>query len=398
MGRPEEMLLLDSDSLRKTVQALREAVRAKGSPHVFTGVDGFVDEIIRVVDKRHSVDEYVPIATIEAYARRLAGAAGKSTNVEFVVEQVKAGGNGPLMGEAIGRLGGSVRYVGAVGWPEVHELFQPMRAFGPVIPVAPPALTLATEFDDGKIMHGKHESLRQLTWENIVERSGGMGAIDSFLAEADLVAIVNWTMVPFLTDVLAGLSERVALLGGRAPGWFFFDLCDPEKRTTADLLRALDVIAGFDGKGRTAVLGLNEKESFAVCEALGIEPGEPDGDGLLGRARGIVEKLGLSEVVIHPTRMAVAWNRGVDGSAPQEGAAEGPYCANPKLTTGAGDHFNGGYMFGRVMGLTPEEATVVGKCASGFYVRQGRGPSLDEVALFADRWSEGRLDPWQPLS
>lgn len=379
------------------VKALGEAFEKHGAPRIFTGVDGFVDEIIRVVDKRHSVDEYVAIPTIEAYARRLAGAAGKSTNIEFVVEQVKAGGNGPLMSEAFGRLGGHVRYVGAVGWPDVHELFKPMEAYGPVIPVAPPALTLATEFDDGKIMHGKHETLRQLTWENIVERSGGIGAIDSFLVEADLVAIVNWTMVPFLTDVLVGMSERTALLGEKAPKWFFFDLCDPEKRTTSDLVRALEAIATFDAPGRTVVLGLNEKESLEVCQALGLEAGGADRDGLMGRARRIGEKLALSEVVIHPTRQAVAWNRG-GGGAPMEGAAEGPFCASPKLTTGAGDHFNGGYMLGRVMGLSPGQAVVLGKCVSGFYVREGRGPSLDEVGLFAQRWAENQLDPWRPIN
>lgn len=373
----------------ESADALGKAFSRGPIPRIFAGIDGFTDEIIRVVDKRHSVDSFVPIATITEYANRLAGAAGKSTNIEFVVTQVKAGGNGPLMSEAFGRLGGRVRYVGAVGWPEVHELFRPMEAFGPVTPVAPPAITLATEFEDGKIMHGKHEALRQLTWDNVVERAGGMASIDAFLVEADLVAIVNWTMVPFLTDVLEGMLGRVRSLGDKAPAWYFFDLCDPEKRTHEDLVQALRVMAAFGGDGRRVVLGLNEKESLEVCSALKLEPGGDDAAGLLVRAERIAHHLSMSEVMIHPTRMAVAW------TAVGTGSHEGPFCAAPRLTTGAGDHFNGGYMFARVMGLPASQAVIIGKCVSGFYVREGRGPSIGEIGLFARRWAGGSLDPWE---
>ncbi|MCC5875363.1 MAG: carbohydrate kinase family protein [Candidatus Sumerlaeia bacterium] len=389
---------MNHDALTTTASSLKQAASTKSPPKIFAGVDGFTDEIIRVVDKRHSVESFHPIATITEYAKRIAGAAGKSTNIEFVVTQIKAGGNGPLMSEAFGRLGGQVRYVGAVGWPDVHELFQGMEKYGPITPVAPPAITLATEFDDGKIMHGKHEALRQLTWENIVERSGGIDAIDGFLKEADLVAIVNWTMVPFLNDVLAGILDRVNGLGNKAPSWYFFDLCDPEKRTHEDLVQALEIMAKFEGSGRRVVLGLNEKESTEVCSALKLEPGEANEDGLLERAERIARHLSMGEVMIHPTRMAVAWSLGDDESTVSTGKHEGPFCPSPKLTTGAGDHFNGGYMFARLLGLTPQEAIITGKSVSGFYVREGRGPSVEEVLVFIDRWKSGVLDPWKPVT
>jgi hypothetical protein len=334
------------------------------------------------------VNTYTPIKTITAYAERLAGAAGKSTNVEFVVERVKLGGNGPLMSEAFGRLGGRVRYVGSVGWPSVDPIFSVLENYGPVTTIAPAAYTLATEFEDGKIMHGKHGSLREVTWENFVERLGGMVKVDEYLAESDLVAIVNWTMLPFLTDIFHGMRERVEALGTRAPRFYFFDLCDPEKRTVEHLREALAAIAAFSGPDRTAVLGLNEKESLEVCAAIGLDPGPADEHALIGRAEAISRKLGVSEVVIHPTSCAAAWNSSDSGSVP------GPFCPQPRLTTGAGDHFNGGYMYARVLGLAPSDAVVIGKCVSGFYVRAGRGPSPEEVVEFGKRWIAGKLDPW----
>jgi hypothetical protein len=387
---------LSSPSPTAVVQRLLAAASSRPAPRLFAGVDGFVDEIIRIVDKRTGVDDYTPIRTIAEYARRLAGASGKSTNIELVVERVKAGGNGPLMSEAFGRLGGRVRYVGAVGWPVLHPLFEPLAALGDVVPIAPPALTLAMEFEDGKIMNGKHEALRQLTWDNVVARAGGIDKVDEYLAGADLVAIVNWTMVPYLTAVLEGMRERVVALGDRAPRRFFFDLCDPEKRTMADLRAALSVMGGFSVPGASTTLGLNEKESLEVCAALGVAPGPDDNAGLLDRARRLAPAVGVTEVVIHPTRVAAAWCAG--GGAGSEGTVAGPFCPNPRLTTGAGDHFNGGYMFARALDLAPADAIVVGKCVSGFYVRQGRGPTLAELPLFAERWAAAALDPWQDLA
>lgn len=381
----------NTNRIEKAVAALGKAFQEKGQPRLFAGADGFVDEIIHVVDKRHDAHHFEPIATISAYAARLAEAAGKSTNVEFVVQQVKSGGNGPLMSEAFGRLGGYVRYAGSIGWPEVDPLFKHLESYGDLITIAPAAVTLATEFEDGKIMHGKHESLKEVTWPNFLERLGGEERLDFALREADVVSLVNWTMLPFLNDVIRGVLSRVQTLGEEAPKAFFFDLCDPEKRTREDLLEALAVMTAFTQYASIVILGLNEKESLAVCEALDIEPGPEDREALVDRARRLAREIGFSEIVIHPTRCASVWSKGANGSI------DGPFCAKPILTTGAGDHFNGAYVFARVLGLSPGDAIIIGKCASGFYVRQGRGPSVEEVGIFAQRWAAGKLDPWESM-
>ncbi len=381
---------MNSDTIQSAVEALARALRERGAPRLFAGADGFVDQILRVVDKRFDAERYQPIGPISEYAARVASAAGKSTNIEFVVQEVKAGGNGPLMSEAFGYLGGRVRYAGSVGWPELDPLFERLTTFGPVHPVAPAAQTLAAEFDDGKIMYGLHQPLREVTWKNFLTRIGGEEALDACLREADLCALVNWTMLPWLDEILDGVAARVNGLGTAAPRLYFFDLCDPAKRTHEDIRAVTDRIARFGGEGRIAVLGLNEKESVEVCNALDIDPGPDDLQGLLRRADGLAEATGIGEIVIHPTRLAVASN------GTERATAEGPYCAHPKLTTGAGDHFNGGYMFARSLGLGLEHALLAGKMTSGFYVRQGHGPSADQLAGFGERWIAGTLDPWQP--
>jgi hypothetical protein len=71
------------------------------------GFDGFIDSIIHVVDKRHSMkrEDFARINTIPEFAARCGAAANRSANIELVVQDVRFGGNGPLFSSAMGRLG-----------------------------------------------------------------------------------------------------------------------------------------------------------------------------------------------------------------------------------------------------------------------------------------------------
>src|ERR1041385_6144456 len=84
--------------------------------HVTIGLDGFVDEIVSIVDKRETLDTFSRIPTLSAFAERIARAAGKGTNAELVVERVKLGGNGPIMANALAAAGLNVTYIGNVGY------------------------------------------------------------------------------------------------------------------------------------------------------------------------------------------------------------------------------------------------------------------------------------------
>ena len=173
----------------------------------FVGLDGFVDEILHVVDKRHDANHYDRVPTIAAYAQRLAGAAGRSTNVELVNVMTKLGGNGPIMANALAQFGLNVTYVGSLGWPSLHPVFEQFAGRANVSTICEPGLTYALEFDDGKLLLGKHYSLKQVTWENIQQRYGQAKFAINFNA-ASLVAFVNWTMLPCMSDIWAVLQHE----------------------------------------------------------------------------------------------------------------------------------------------------------------------------------------------
>jgi len=164
------------------------------------GLDGFVDEIIAVVDKRHGTGKFDAIPTIDALGKRILAAAGQSGNFELVVKHAKLGGNGPIMANAMASVGISVNYIGAVGFPTIHPVFEEMAHRAKVISITEPGHTDALEFTDGKLMLGKYSHLTEVNWANIMLRVG-REQLQKMVAESKVFGFVNWTMLPYLSDI-----------------------------------------------------------------------------------------------------------------------------------------------------------------------------------------------------
>lgn len=347
------------------------------------GFDGFVDEIIDVVSTRHSPTSYERISTIAELARRIGDAAGLSTNLELVATQVKLGGNGPIMANALAGLGLEITYIGSVGYPTIHPVFEELAAKCRVISICEPGHTDALEFDDGKLMLGKHQPLKEVRWDRITERVP-VDELASIAGSSSLVAALNWTMLPYLTEVWEHFLTEVLPepAAGSEPPIAFFDLCDPAKRDPAEIVKALETIQAFRSKSRP-ILGLNRKEATEVANALGLHVAPSNKEATLADITvAIGERLDLYGVVVHPTSEAAVYMGGRYYHVP------GPYTSKPKLTTGAGDNFNAGFCLAQVLGLGPEESLAAGAGTSGFYVRNRRSPKGAELPAFLRTWAE----------
>ena len=374
----------------ENVKALPEKLRAKRGfdLDMIIGLDGFIDEIIHLVDKRQDFENFTRIPTIADFGARMSNAAGLSTNVEMVSVQIKLGGNGPIFANALLESGVATTYVGALGKPSIHPVFEDMATrLKAVYSLCEPGHTDACEFEDGKIMLGKLTSLNELTWELYKESLGGVEGIAKMMNECQLFGMANWTMIPYMSDVWEGIVEEVfPLLEERTEKPIaFFDLADPEKRTKEDICRAMGLIGRFEDKFR-AILGLNEKEVYLIAEALGVEISDSEQDKLKAVVKATYEKLGIYCLMVHPVRSACCV---VDG---EYFYTDGPYCAKPKLTTGAGDNFNAGFCLGKALGLDPLSSLTLGVCTSGFYVRNAHSPTFDQVIDFTEKWATGNID------
>jgi sugar/nucleoside kinase (ribokinase family) len=370
---------VNTPELRKQCadQLLAGAQRA-ANMSAFVGLDGFVDEIVHVVDKRENAETFSRLATIDLLSKRLAGAAGKSTNIELVTALTKLGGNGPIMANALASFGLKVTYLGNLGYPNLHPIFGEFAKRASVHTIAEPGYTDAMEFDDGKVMLGKHSSLKQVNWANIAERFGKDNFAKHF-GTADLVGFVNWTMLPYMSNIWESIQKEISpnLKGPRRK--IFFDLADPEKRTTEDIQRALKLIANFESHF-DVILGLNEKEAYEVGNCFGLKPNATTPECLAEHCRKLAEQLNISTLVVHPVTYALAVSKGVVN------VVEGPFVARPLITTGAGDHFNSGFCLGKLLGLNNEMSVLTGVTTSGFYVRTAKSPTIAELVQFLNEW------------
>src|SRR5207244_13541202 len=127
-------------------------------------------------------------------------AAGPRTKAEPVCQMTRLGGNGPIMANALASFGLKVTFLGLLGYPNVHPVFADFASRAQVHSIAEPGYTDALEFEDGKIMLGKHQSLKQMTWENIQARFG-LEKFAGLMGSADLVGFVNWTMLTAMSDI-----------------------------------------------------------------------------------------------------------------------------------------------------------------------------------------------------
>lgn len=372
-------------NVRKILDELSKKMAAASNKQALVGLDGFVDKIIKAVGNRYGQGTaFDAIPTIEEFGHRIQAAAGKSANIELYEEYEKLGGNGPIMANALAAEGLKVRYIGALGQP-LEPVFEDFARRTSAVSVAPPGITHAVEFTDGKIMFGSMKGLDEITYPRIIEVMGE-GAFIDLVNRSDLIALVNWTMIPNMTAFLEDLITSVLPnLGPKESGrTFFFDLTDPAKRSKGDLREVLSVISRFRSHG-SVTLGLNLSEAKQVCEVMDLGSVEESGDALKAACTRLRNALNLTCVVVHPRDGAAC--------ATREGAwyVQGPFCKNPKISTGAGDHFNSGFAAAEVLGLSPEACLTVAVATSGQYVRTGRSPSLRETARFIENWTAGSL-------
>lgn len=354
--------------------------------NMLIGFDGFVDEIIHVVDKRQDPSHYTRVKKISDFSKKIERASGLSSNIEFVPINTKIGGNGPILCNALTKHNSKITYIGTLGFPNIHPVFKSMAEKVDVISIEKHGDTQAVEFNDGKLLIGKMNTLVNVNYD-LLTRIVTEKKLLNLLTSTDLFATVNWSMLPNMTNIWQKLIERILpqLKIKDIKPFMFIDIADPEKRESKDIIEALNLLKLFKTHFKVA-LGLNKKEAYDLSVTLGLfSEKEVKNMSLKEVNLALYNYLSIDYVVIHPVECSSVC---YEGNYYEE---QGPYIAEPKLTTGAGDNFNAGFVTGLLLGLKPNESLLTGMSTSGYYVRNAESPNYNQLIQFIADWDNNLI-------
>lgn len=279
----------------------------------------------------------------------------------------------PIMANALGRLGIHVNCVGALGYPQIHPVFNTLSSNCRRYSFADPGTSTAFEFNDGKMFLAQMGTLNTLGWDKIKDIIGTDKLIDLF-KESDLLCIVNWSEIDASTDIWKGILKDILPQYAVPPKkqMAFFDLSDCSKRSSKSIMEALTLLKQF-ARHTSVILSLNKNEARLICEVLYKKHTSEDLKNLGER---IFEKLLIETLVLHSSKEAIAFNK--------RGVAECKsfFNRNPVISTGAGDNFNAGFCIARLLTLDLESSIIFANAVAGYYVKTGASPQLTDVIKF----------------
>ncbi len=361
-----------SVTLSRLEEKLRLLQQCPISKKAVIGFDGFVDSIRKAVQSRdqNGVKHYT---TLTDFADRIRNASGKSGQIEMDVQKIKAGGNAPILSAALSNFGIPTTCLGSID----HPVFKTLSNHCKTVSLLSPGESDAIEFNDGKLILSDLSVFEKYDWEHI-KRIVGLDKLASIYDDARLVALVDWANVVHAEKIWQGVLEDIIKPSKRKDYIFFFDLCDPSKKSAWEIDEVLDLISEFSPYGRVT-LGLNENEALSIWSAL-MNSAKKETVEEAGRF--LHYAMNIETLLIHPIdRTLVFTNRDVTN-------LPGRLVINPKVQTGGGDNLNAGYILGQLADLSTTESAVLGMAASGSFVQEGRSADLTTLITYINTWKE----------
>ncbi len=372
------------DSTKKKIVHIKEIIKKKSC---FLSFDGYVDSLYSLVKSRESAHEWTKMDSMKTLGELLIKVAGSSANVERILKRKISGGFAPNSCKAINALGVKVNLIAALGYPNVHEVFEPLVEHETinVISYNNPGETIGLEFNDGKIMLTDFENILKINWDLLIERVG-IETIISKIEASDIMGFGHWSLIPeidemwahFFYDIFPNVKNIEKKL-------FFVDLADLKKRTKEDIRNMLDLLQKINTKV-PVMLSLNDQEAIDVSKALtnvkDINPNNPNFTDYIEGGKLINDQVKLSYLIIHSPHFATISTKDKHYWVTEA------YTSQPRFTTGAGDHFHSGVAAGLACDLSPPEAILLGNALTAIFVRTGNSPNINELAEFINRYKE----------
>lgn len=350
------------DKRRVMLQALEHLQQAMPAPapQALFGFDGYIDSLYAVVSGTDGQGKPTVFESSDAFLQCLGQLKGHSFERELQLKSRRAGGNAPLTAMAAGALGVRAHCMGFLG-QEMDE-FAPVRSLCQTTSLGSPAECMALEFADSKWMFSHCQALQAFGTHSLSQLPN-----DAFFAairQSQLIALLNWAALPGEVEVVQLLLHQPDM--ALEQKIFFVDFSDVSALSTERLSDILSTLKCLAQKAQL-ILSLNLHEAQSIARPSCVDPFDED---LLKQ---IQQETGAHEVVIHGLSSALCLH--------QAGCKrfEGFYATKPLLTTGGGDHFNGGYCAARLAGLLPNDRLALASATALYYITHGNSGTAAQI-------------------
>lgn len=341
---------------------------------VLMGIDGMVDEVWELLDSRTAPDGYVKMTRMMEFGGAITERGTGGLAKERILKRRSSGGFVCNTGRATATLGAATTMLGTFGEGGMDSVFDEFNGLAELVSVGNPAQILVLEFIDGKIFLPSLNELVNLRWDGLLERLGEERL--RRLCDVDIVGMGYWSNMYDFERIMTNLACDY-LQNGRTRR-IFHDFANLNKRSPQALEEAIAVLGRLNDR-MPMTLSLNEHEGAILAHGMGVDyPGRANDkttvDAVLSAVVKMRERAGIDELIIHTSYFAVI-------ATAKEGAAFAmqDYCETPVKTTGAGDTFNGGYMFASMAGISPWERLTAANATTRYYVTNGKPPTVAQL-------------------
>ena len=358
--------------MKQIIQQLREN---KGQLNILQnqvtlGFDGFIDSIIRLIKENNDNKSPLLFQEMEEFSDYVRERAGKNFSLEMHATVVKLGGNMPIMANALASFGLKINCIGALGFPVIDPVFTNLNPHCKLHSFAPPGLTQAIEFKDGKMILCQMEDLNAVDWPLLKTRLS-LHVLIELMESATLFGMLNWGELINSTCIWRGiLQEVLPQCTNNNNRTFFVDLADCTKRTTEEINELLLLLKEFNKFGKLT-LGLNHNEALCIYKVLFNRQPEKDTIDFIGTS--LFEGLSINTLLVHNRKEAIAFR------ADEQFKENSFLVAEPKLLTGAGDNFNAGFCLAQLMKMNLPDSLLLAHVVSAYYIKNGMSANWDTL-------------------
>lgn len=343
------------------------------------GCDGFVDETYEIVQERRSQTDYSAMQELKQFGELLVERADGGVGVELVWKRRCEGGCGINTGRIAACLGIKPILPGLYGDKAIDPAFEEFKDNCEILSLGDPALTIALEFPDGKVLMSDLKAVSNLTWADVETRLGEEKLKEIF-SGLDILGLGYWSLTSNFDDIFKGFMAQCD--NENPPKRMFFDFADIKKKSSEAFIQSLELIKSYNETIKFT-FSLNEHEVFELFSRIGVEKPPLEPAAIAAALKIAREKIGFDELVVHTPDFGAA-SSASDGEA----YALQEKQSNVVRLAGAGDSFNGGYLCASLGDLTLKERLVIANAATAFFVTHATGPTREQLIAQIEKASD----------